>query len=232
MEYWHIKAEVAFADIEDIISIVEHLIVHVIRRCQEEAHEIPALIGTALCGGDVLETPYPRISYTEALEKLRRHRRRVEFGKSLSSEDEKILSNYFQSPFWITGIPRTIEPFPYAIDANEPRVAKTADLIATRGFGELLGVAEKSYDLAMLDERMREKGKLGDRRYDWIRDLRRLGCVPHAGFALGVERFIRWLLQIPHVRDAIPFPRSFRQSHLPLGFYLLQKIRSAHLYES
>jgi asparaginyl-tRNA synthetase len=214
IEYWHIKAELAFADFEDIISTVEHLIVHVTRRCREEAYEIPALVGTVLCS-DGLKAPYPRISYMEALEILLRHRRRVEFGKSLSSEDEKILSNYFQSPFWITGIPRTIEPFPYVIDSNEPRVTKTGDLIATRGFGELLGVAEKSHDLAMLDERMREKGKLGDQRYDWIRDLRRFGCVPHAGFGLGVKRFIGWLLQIPHVRDAIPFPRTFRRRVYP-----------------
>src|SRR4030042_947537 len=104
-------------------------------------------------------------------------------------------------PFWVIGIPRSVEPFPYVINPNDPRVTKTADLIATEGFGEILGVAEKIHDLAMLDERRKEKGKLGNPQYEWLRDLRQYGCVPHIGFGMGIERFIRWLLRIPHVRD-------------------------------
>ncbi len=121
----------------------------------------------------------------------------------------------FSQPFWVTGIPRTIEPFPYVIDRDDTRVTRTADLIATGGYGELLGVAEKIHKLSELDERMQEKGKAGDDRYNWVRDLRQFGCVPHAGFGMGVERFIRWLIQIPHVRDTIPFPRTFRRRIYP-----------------
>jgi asparaginyl-tRNA synthetase len=116
---------------------------------------------------------------------------------------------YGNTPFWVVGIPRTIEPFPYVVDAADPRLTRTADLIASRGYGELLGIAEKIQDLAMLDERLAEKGKAGDPRYEWLRDLRKYGCVPHGGFGMGLERLMRWLLGTQHVRDAIPFPRTF-----------------------
>ena len=113
------------------------------------------------------------------------------------------------------GIPRSVEPFPYLIDSADPHRTKTADLIASEGYGELLGIAEKINTLSMLDERMTEKGKAGNASYEWLRDLRQFGCVPHGGFGLGVERLIRWLLRIPHVRDTIPFPRVFGRRIYP-----------------
>ena len=208
MEYWHLKAEVAFGNFEDIVSIVENLISYVTRRCCEEETESLKILGSALCadGGNI---PYSRISYAEVVPLLQKNGFKFEFGKSLGSEEETFLSEHFQKPFWVIGIPRSVEPFPYVIDSIDPRVTKTADLIATEGYGEILGVAEKIHDPKMLDERMEEKGKLGSPQYEWLRDLRHCGCVPHVGFGMGIERFIRWLLRIPHVRDTIPFFRTF-----------------------
>jgi len=79
----------------------------------------------------------------------------------------------------------------------------------------LLGIAEKIHELPMLDERLKEKGKAGDTRYEWLRELRQYGCVPHGGFGIGLERFIRWILQIPHVRDTILFHRAFGRRIYP-----------------
>lgn len=208
MEYWHIKAEVAFGDLDDIISIVENLISYITKRCCNEGQNLAKVIGTTVCN-DGLVIPFPRISYSEAVLILQQKGFDFEFGKSLGSDEEAILSLNFQQPFWVTGIPRSIEPFPYVIDSSDTRVTKTADLIATKGYGELLGVAEKIHDPIMLDERMREKNKLGYNQYEWLRELRQYGCVPHIGFGLGVERLIRWLIDIPHVRDTIPFFRTF-----------------------
>ncbi len=89
------------------------------------------------------------------------------------------------------------------------------DLIASNGYGELLGVAEKIHSYQMLLERMKEKDKVDDKRYDWVREVHQSGCVPHIAFGMGVERLIRWLLNIPHVRDAMPFPRIFRRRVYP-----------------
>jgi len=209
MEYWHIKAELAFVDLEDMFSVVELFIRDVSERSIHEGRELADIIGTEICS-DGLKTPFPRIDYAETVEWLKAQGSDIEFGKSLGSDEEILLSQRFDdTPFWVVGIPRSIEPFPYVIDVDDPRRTKTADLIASRGFGELLGIAEKIHTLPMLDERLAEKGKSGDARYEWLRELRQYGCVPHGGFGMGLERFIRWLLQIPHVRDTIPFHRAF-----------------------
>jgi asparaginyl-tRNA synthetase len=215
MEYWHIKGELAFGNLEDIISLVEDLIQFVTLECSAVSQKIEATLETEFCL-DGASPPFPRITYREAIAMLGQHGIEVPFGTSLGSEEEELLSTHFQNrPFWVVGIPRKIEPFPYVINPEDSEVTMTADLIASRGYGELLGVAEKTYDLAELDERMTEKGKFGRPEYEWLRELREAGCVPHIGFGLGVERFIRWLLQIPHVRDAMPFPRVFRRQIHP-----------------
>lgn len=209
MEYWHIKAELAFVDFEDMTSIVERFIHDVSEQCIRKGRELANIIGTEVCS-DGLKTPFPRIDYAEAVEWLKTQGSDIEFGKSLGSDEETLLSKRFgDTPFWVVSIPRSIEPFPYVIDTADIRRTKTADLIASRGFGELLGIAEKIHSLSMLDERLSEKGKAGDARYEWLRELRQYGCVPHGGFGAGLERLIRWLLQIPHVRDTIPFHRAF-----------------------
>lgn len=214
MEYWHIKAELAWVDLDDIIATVEDLISYAVEFSLDECGDIADVLGKKICAHG-LATPFPRISYVEAVERLHQLGMPFEFGTSMGSAEEEALSQQFVSPFWITGIPRKIEPFPYVIDKSDPRLTRTADLIATGGYGELLGVAEKTHNLSELDERMREKGKFGDPRYDWVRQLREFGCVPHGGFGMGFERFIRWLLDIPHVRDTIPFPRIFRRKIAP-----------------
>lgn len=209
MEYWHIKAELAFVDFEDMAAVVEQFIRDVSEKSIHEGSELARVIGTDMCE-DGLKTPFPRIDYGEAVEWLKAQGSDMEFGKSLGSDDESLLNNRFgNTPFWVVGIPRSIEPFPYVVDSADTCRTKTADLIASKGFGELLGIAEKIHTLPMLDERLAEKNKAGDARYEWLRELRQYGCVPHGGFGMGLERFIRWLLQIPHVRDTIPFHRAF-----------------------
>ena len=215
IEYWHIKAELAFVDFEQLAATVELFVHDVTEQCVTRGELLAKVIGTEMCQ-DGLRTPFPRIDYGEAVDWLKAQGSGIEFGNSLSSNAEALLSGRFgQTPFWVVGIPLSIEPFPYVIDANDPRRTRTADLIASRGFGELLGIAEKIHTLSMLDERLAEKGKAGDARYEWLRELRQFGCVPHGGFGMGLERFIRWLLQIPHVRDTIPFHRAFGRRIFP-----------------
>lgn len=214
MEYHHIKAEIAFGNLDDMIRMVEDLISHITRATMEKSPDTARILESTLCL-DGLKTPFPRISYEEAITILNLHGVDFVFGQSLSGDEELLLSRLFNAPLWITGIPRAVEPFPYCIDPNDTRITRVADLIASNGKGELLGVAEKIHDLKTLDERLEEKGKLQDPRYEWIREVHQLGCVPHAAFGMGVERLIRWMLNAQHVRDAIPFPRVFRRRIYP-----------------
>jgi asparaginyl-tRNA synthetase len=214
MEYWHIKAEMVSGSLETIMTDVESLLLYVITRILTEGQELCTIIGTKLCT-DGANGPFPRIDYKDAVELVRDKGCEIEFGTSLSSQEEEILSKYFNSPVWIVGIPEKVEPFPYIINPDAPRQCKVADLICSNGYGELLGTAEKIYNLGMLDKRLKDKGKLGDPRYEWVRQVHQVGCVPHVAFGMGLERLIRWLLNVPHVRDCIPFPREYRKKVYP-----------------
>lgn len=214
MEYWHIKAELAFGNREDIINLVENIVSYLTEKCHKDSHEILKTLGVDMCM-DGLKTPYARISYEKAIAHLQKEGVEIEYGKGLGSKEEETLSKLYDGPFWVVGIPRCIEPFPYCIDQSDNRITVVADLIASNGYGELLGVAEKIHDFNMLSERMREKGKFKDARYEWVREVHQIGCVPHIAFGMGVERMIRWLLNIQHVRDAMPFPRIFRRRIYP-----------------
>lgn len=206
-EYWHIKAELAFGDRDDIIGIVESLLGYLYLHLPEVCAEEMAFLGVTLRPGD-FAVPFARITYEDAVAHVQSKGSDTVLGLGISSDDEEELAKLFDGPFWVMGIPRNVEPFPYVIDEDNPTVTKVADLIAPRGYGELCGVAEKIFDPAMLDARMAEKGKLGDSRYDFVVDVHKAACVPHIAFGMGLERLLRWLLDTPHVRDMIPFPRS------------------------
>ncbi len=215
MEYWHIKAELAWGNREDIISIVENLLQFVTTECQKRCQDIFEILEIDFCT-DGLKAPYPRLSYEKAIEWLKANSfNDAKFGESLSTAEEEALSTLFSGPFWITDVPRSVEPFPYVINPEDSRVTMVADLIASNGYGELLGVAEKIFDSKMLEGRMKEKGLFDNPNYQFIKDVHQAGCVPHIAFGMGLERLIRWLLNIPHVRDAIPFPRVVRRHIMP-----------------
>ena len=207
-EYEHIKAEMAFGgDRNDIIELVEELLAYIYANMPVVCAEEMAFLGATLRASD-FKTPFPRITYEEAVAHVQSLGSDTVLGVGISSKDEEELAKLYPGPFWVMGIPRQVEPFPYVIDEDNPTVTKVADLIAPRGYGELCGVAEKIHDPQMLEERMTEKGKWGDDRYKFVVDVHNAGCVPHVAFGMGFERLLRWLLDIPHVRDTIPFPRS------------------------
>ncbi len=214
IEYWHIKAEIAFYNREDLMKLVEELISFITIYIEEHCQDVLNVLETELCN-DGLTSPFSRISYREAVDHLIKAGYDIPFGKSLGSDEEEYLAKSFTGPFWVVGIPRSIEPFPYVVDPDDPAVTMTADLIASRGYGELLGIAEKIPDIGSLVERMEEKGRLHDPTFEWVREMRNYGFVPHGGIGMGLERLGRWLLQIPHVRDVMPFPRIFGRHIYP-----------------
>lgn len=215
-EYWHLKAEIAFANLDDIISFAEKTIMNLAKGIDRGCKEELKTLGVELDIKSVDSLPYPRITYKEATQMLERGNGDFKDGHSLGSDEIELISKKFNTPFWITGLPRSIEPFPYVVDPNDPTVTRTADLIAPGATGgELLGVAEKIWDRREFTRRLKEKGKKLKDGYRWYYELRKVGSVPHAGMGMGVERTIRWLFKLEHVRDAIPFPRFFRRTPYP-----------------
>lgn len=207
-EYWHIKAELAFVDLPALMKFVESFLFSLHEKLIKDASDEVSLLNPEFFKMD-LSSPFPRITYRQALDSLNADGIKIEFGKAIPPQAEDIISRKFQKPFWIMHPPAVLEPFPYALNEQDLMTVNVADLHAPGGFGELLGVAEKIYKLDELEKRANEKGfsqKQLD-RLQWYFDLRSAACIQHGGMGMGVERTIRWMLGLPHVRDTIPFPR-------------------------
>ncbi len=211
-EYWHLKAEIAWAELDDLINLAEKMLYEVtkdtIKECKEELKILKVDIDLRK-----LKPPYKQITYDRALEILHSKGNKMKWGRSFGINEERILTKEFgENLLFIRGIPCSAEGFPFSRDPSNIKITRTCDLLAPEGFGELLGTAEKITDKKELIKRMAEKGKDTPKqmeRYKWYVDLRDYGMVPHGGIGMGLERVIRYLLKLPHVRDSISFPRLY-----------------------
>jgi asparaginyl-tRNA synthetase len=203
-EYWHIKFESAFTTYSEIFYIVEDLISYVITEFYSRTKSMCDELGVK-DKSDYAKKPFKRIDYVDAIKICNESGYEIKYGDNMNAKAEEILSKNSEGFFWIVKKPKELEPFPYKVD--DEGLALVADLIAPNGYGELLGIAEKIYDYDELLAAMNEHNK--DCRYDWVADLRKVGSIPHSAMGMGVERFLRWLLQLDHVKHTIPFPRLF-----------------------
>ncbi|HHH80516.1 MAG TPA: asparagine--tRNA ligase, partial [candidate division Zixibacteria bacterium] len=150
--------------------------------------------------------PFERITYDEAIKLLKADGFRIEWGEDFGGDEETAISSHFEKPVFVTDYPRKIKAFYMKENPERPELVKCADLLATEGYGEIIGGSQREDDYDKLLARMKEFG-LPIEPYQWYLDLRKYGSVPHSGFGLGLERTIAWITGISHVREAIPFPR-------------------------
>ena len=208
-EYWHIEAEQAFADMNDLTRLEEELVTHICQRtietCKPEFQEL----GADLSKLASVKTPFPKITYTEAIEKLNTKNFKTKWGDDLGYEEEKALADDFGKPFFIYDYPKQIKAFYCKIHSDKPDLAMSTDMLVPR-IGEISTGGAREDDKERLVARLKELG-LKEEDYDWYIDLRRYGTVPHVGFGMGLERLITWMLDLDNIIDAIPFPRTIRR---------------------
>lgn len=206
MEFWMVEAEAAFFDFEDNIRLQEDMISYLVQRVLENnKKDLEALqrdIGK-LAG---VKPPFPRMSYTEAVEFLNREGNKFKWGDDFGSPDETAIAKNFDLPVFVHRYPTEIKAFYMKPDPENPDVVLGADLLAPEGYGEIIGGGQRIDELGLLKERLAQH-KLPEEAFEWYLDLRRYGSVPHSGFGLGLERLLAWISGIEHVREAIPFPR-------------------------
>jgi len=130
------------------------------------------------------------------------------YGEDLGGSDETVLTKMFSQPIMVYNWPKDIKAFYMKRDENNPNLVKGVDVLAPEGFGEIVGGAERETDYDILLERIREHN-LPEEVFKWYLDLRKYGSVPHSGFGLGLERFVQWMTDTKHIREAIPFPRMY-----------------------
>jgi len=208
-EYWHIEAEQAFADMNDLTRLEEELVAHVCQRAVETCKPEFQELGADLSKLASVKTPFPKITYSEAIEKLNAKSFMTKWGDDLGYEEEKALADDFGKPFFIYDYPKQIKAFYCKIHRDKPDLAMSTDMLVPR-IGEISTGGAREDDKERLVARLKELG-LKEEDYDWYIDLRRYGTVPHVGFGMGLERLLTWMLDLDNIIDAIPFPRTTRR---------------------
>ena len=209
-EFWMIEPEMAFAGLDDDMDLAEDFLVHVVERVlANRAQELRALERDTEPLTRVRK-PFPRITYTEAIERLRAKGFPIQFGDDLGGDEETALSQDFDRPVMVHRYPLASKAFYMKTDPADPRLALCVDVLAPEGYGEIIGGGQREDDLAALEARIAAHD-LPREAFDWYLDLRRFGSVPHAGFGMGIERCVAWLCGLHHVRETIPFPRMLER---------------------
>ncbi|HEV7735001.1 MAG TPA: asparagine--tRNA ligase [Candidatus Binatia bacterium] len=209
-EFWMIEPEMAFATLDDDMDLAEDFLVHVVGRVLERrAAELRVLERDVDALARIVK-PFPRITYTEAIERLRAKGVDIAWGDDLGAEAETTLSQEFDRPVMVHRYPLAAKAFYMKADPAETRVALCVDVLAPEGYGEIIGGGQREDDLAVLEAKIVEH-QLPTEAFDWYLDLRRFGSVPHAGFGMGIERCVAWVCGLHHVRETIPFPRMLER---------------------
>ena len=210
-EYWHLEPEMAYYDNKKSMALQEGLVSHIAQRLSKN-EDVAKALGISAEDMAAIKPPFKRISYEEALKILNDKGFPLKWGDDLGVDHERALTEEETKPMFVCNWPREIKPFYMPINPRDERTVLCSDMQAPKGHGEIIGGSERIWKYEDLMERMSEveraKGvKFNMANYQWWIDLRKYGSVPHAGFGMGVERVIKWLLNLDHIRDAIPFPR-------------------------
>ena len=205
-EFWMLEPEVAFADSEDNMRLQEELVVYLVERTLERCDGELEVLGRDPSALERIQAPFPRVSYTEAVEIARAAGSGTRWGADLAGADETRIAEHFDRPVFVYNYPKRAKAFYMKENPDDPRTVLCNDLIAPEGYGEIIGGSQREDDLDRLMARIDEE-KLPAEAYGWYLDLRRYGTFPHSGFGLGVERFTAWMTGRPHIRELIPFPR-------------------------
>jgi asparaginyl-tRNA synthetase len=211
-EYWHLEPEMAYFDNEMNMKLQEGLISHIATKLASEHGDVLKVLNVDRASLERIKPPFKRLSYEDAISILNGKGFKLKWGDDLGVEEERAITADEDKPIFICNWPKEIKPFYMPINPDDPRTVVCSDMQAPHGHGEIIGGSERIWKYEELIARMREvekaKGvKFNMDNYGWWIDLRRYGSVPHAGFGMGIERVIKWMLNLDHIRDAIPFPR-------------------------
>jgi len=209
-EFWHMEVEEPWQDLAGITAVGDELVAHIGHSLAREMHRELRLVGRDPEDLLALETPFPRVSYDEAVEIVQSEGVDMYWGDDFGWQQEGPLTKRFDTPFWIVGFPTGIKPFYHLPNPERPDGTMSADLMAPEGYGEIIGGGQRVHDYEQLLSRIDDDG-LDPEDYSWYIDLRRWGTVPHSGFGLGGERVVMWMCKLDHIRDAVPFPRDMRR---------------------
>ncbi len=219
-EFWMMEPEMAYFDIDDDMDMIEDFLTYVVQRVIKNKKTELDYLGRDLSKLEKVVKPFPRITYDEAVEILKKkdvplirktangeeHIRPFPWGEDFGAPHEEAIVEDFDKPVMVHRWPAEAKAFYMKRDPMNPKLALGVDVLAPEGFGEIIGGSQREDNLQYLEERIKEHG-LPMSEFEWYLDLRRYGSVPHSGFGLGIERMVSWICNLEHIREAIPFAR-------------------------
>ncbi len=205
-EFWMVEPEVAYMDLAGDMELAEEFVSHVVQGVLESKRDELETLERDVSALEKVQTPFPRISYDEAIETLVEAGHEVTWGDDFGAEEETVLASRYDRPVLVHRYPKSCKAFYMKADSDRADLALCVDMLAPEGYGEIIGGGQREDDLATLVEGVNSHG-LDESDFSWYLDLRRYGSVPHSGFGLGIERTVAWICGLPHVRETIPFPR-------------------------
>jgi asparaginyl-tRNA synthetase len=206
MEFWMVEPEVAFLEFDGLCDLAEEFVVYLVARVLDRCREDLKALERDTSPLERVVGPFPRITYTEAIERLNAKGNPIPWGDDFGADEETLVAADFDRPVMVSRFPTAFKAFYMQPDPTDPRVVLGLDILAPEGYGEIIGGSQRIHDYELLLDRIRSHD-LPVEAFQWYLDVRKYGSCPHAGFGMGLERFVAWMGRLEHVRETIPYPR-------------------------
>jgi asparaginyl-tRNA synthetase len=201
---------VAFNDSDDNMRLQEEFVSYLVARVLDTRSAELAVLERDTSALERVKAPFHRISYTDAVARLNELGSDIAWGRDLGGDDETLLAKDYDRPVFVFNYPREVKAFYMKQNPDDPRTVLNNDCLAPEGYGEIIGGSQREDDHDTLLARIEAQG-LNPDAYGWYLDLRKYGTFVHSGFGLGIERTLAWLCGLPHIREAIAFPRQIHR---------------------
>jgi asparaginyl-tRNA synthetase len=211
-EFWMVEPEMAYATLEDVMSLSERMLAYIAAQVLEKRSEELKVLERDTSKLEAILAPFPRLHYDEAVKMLQEGfekgalESKFEWGGDFGAPDETYISSQFDKPVMVHHYPAAVKAFYMQRDPERSELALGVDVLAPEGYGEVIGGGERATSLEFIQEQIAIH-QLPQEAFEWYLDLRRYGSVPHGGFGMGIERCTAWMCGIEHIRETIPFPR-------------------------
>jgi asparaginyl-tRNA synthetase len=210
-EFWMVEPEVAWLRFDGLLELCEEFLSEIVSRVLDRcAEDLDRLERDTSLLEPATRRPYPRLDYGDAIATLQQLGSDIEMGDDFGGDDETVLTKQYDRPLMVTRYPAAIKAFYMQPDPVDPSRVLAVDVLAPEGYGEIIGGSERSDSLEHL-ERQIAAHELPRESFEWYLDIRRYGSFPHSGFGMGIERCVTWICGVPHLREAIPYPRMLNR---------------------
>jgi asparaginyl-tRNA synthetase len=209
-EFWMVEPEVAFNDSDANMRLQEEFVSYIVGRTLDRRPEELKELERDTSPLERVQAPFPRISYSDAVTRLSELGSDITWGSDLGGDDETLLAREYDRPVFVYNYPQQVKAFYMKENPEDQRTVLNNDCLAPEGYGEIIGGSQREDDYDKLLARIQQQG-LDPEAYRWYLDLRKYGTFVHSGFGLGIERTVAWICGIPHIREAIAFPRQIHR---------------------